>query len=227
MRIAFLVSLLALAATPSALAQDEIPREIQLAEAEVAGWRLDAWIETDTVTYPDGPLPVIGSVVCLMEHEKGLLEIRLYNLGGVSLHLRDGEHEASEITSLQLGDTTWEYRESWTEADRQFADVDYPPPRVVEPCGGRKGHDIILYGCGVAKASAPRVRRSADEPWLGLTTLANELYRAPSIRIGYGPGDAGEEETREVEVPLDGLKQATAWCETTFQSDAARRLRAG
>lgn len=228
MRLAIPVALLALAATPGALAQDEIPREIELAEAEVAGWWLDAWIETDSVTYPGRALPVIGAVVCLMEHEQGLLEIRLYNLGGVSLHLRDGEQEASEITSLQLGDTTWEYRESWTNADREFLDVDYPPPPTSEPCGGFKGHDIILYGCPrVAKASAPRVRRSADEPWLGVSTLANELFRARSLRIGYRSDEAAEGETREVEVSLDGLEQATAWCQATLQSDAARRLRPG
>ena len=52
MRTLIPIALLAVVATPGALAADEIPREIGLAETEIAGWGLVAGIDVDRASYP-------------------------------------------------------------------------------------------------------------------------------------------------------------------------------
>jgi hypothetical protein len=217
------IALLALAATPDAPAAEAIPRTIDLAEAELSGWSLRAWVDVDRIDYPDGELPMIAAVGCEMEQVDGSLWLRLYSDSGVGLSFRDGEFDTRQITAVRIGETVWEYRED--PPDREFIDVEYPrpdpePPRQARDAGAR----IMVDTQPEVKVAAPRVRRSAGEPWFPLPTLVNELFETRSLHLTYSTEDEPAE-TREVEVSLAGLDQAQAWCEQQLRSDAARRFR--
>jgi hypothetical protein len=218
------IALLALAATPDALAADAIPRTVNLAETELAGWHLRAWIDVDRVPFPDEDLPMIAAVGCELEQVDGTLWLRMYN-AGAGLSFLDGEFDTGQITAVRIGDTVWEYRED--PPAREFLDVEYPEPPP-EPLREVRGPHvkIMVESYGEVKVTAPRVRRSADQPWFPLVTLVNELFDARSLHLTYRSED-NPTETREVEVSLAGLDQAQAWCEQQLRSDAARRFHPG
>jgi hypothetical protein len=199
-----------------------LPGEFDIGESSVEGWEVRAWTDVDRSETP----PVIRDIVCQIE--KDGLELSISHYGGSRFVLTDwDEHDAHDARRIAFDDAVWEYHwRPWDPASVQFADVPYPPPPPPpdETCG-LGGHNLILYGCTHVEAGARLVRRTAEEPWMWLDSLTNELMRAHRMRIGYRPADGEEGEMTWKEVPLAGLDQAIAWCRANMATDAARTLR--
>lgn len=227
MRGALAIAAGVLLLSPTGLAAEAVPGQVNLGDTAIAGWLATAWIN---VGRSDDP-PVIDNVLCEIEAEDRPIRFTTTRDGGLWLQFTDGDDlNPREIRFLKIGGTTWEYRHHVFEwGEDHFADVDYPPPPPPpEPCGGLQGHDIILYGCSQAIEGVSRlVRRSAADPWLGLDTLANELLEAKAVRIVYHAEHAdAADPLRETEVSLQGLREALAWCDEITNSEAAKRLHA-
>ena len=199
-----------------------VPGEFDIAESNVEGWAVWAWTDVDRSEAPT----VIRDIACKIE--KDGLELAISHYGGSRLVLTDLDgHDAHDAHQIAFDDATWEYLwRPWDPASVQFADVSYPPPPPPpDPNCGLRGHNLILYGCTQVEAGARLVRRTAEEPWMGLDSLTNELMRAHTMRIGYRPSDGEGREIVWKEVPLAGLDRAISWCRTAMATDAARTLR--
>ena len=202
---------------------ERIPREVELGETEVASWQVHSWI----VVNRSEDLPLIDSVACELEREG--IRLQTFRFGGIEI-IPEGadEFDAHEMRAIALDQTVWEYRfRQWNPLDDRFADVAYPPlPEPIDRCAGLSSHYIIHYGCGTpVEIGARQVRGAPHEPWLHVSTLANELLGARHLRLGYRAEGAVEQiPLHWVEVPLDGLAEARAWCDSAMNSEAARRL---
>lgn len=206
-----------LALTPGAVAED-VPDEILVAETVRGEWRADAWINVDHID----ELPVIGRRECNVANEQPAFILLIRTGSGLSVDLDHAEFDTAAITSVELDDATWQYREwSWDESTYAFVDVDYPPP----PPPPEPQRCSIHGGCPTAirRTPAREVRRSAAEPWFPLATLVNEMVHARTLRFHYRD-ETGE--ALQAEMSLDGFGEVLAWCDATLWSDAARRLNA-
>ena len=215
-------ALVAAQATP-APPPERIPGVVRLGEAEVAGWHVNA----RTVVSLREALPLIAEVTCDLDRDG--VRLRTWRFGGIDI-IPDGadEFDAHEIRAIALDQNVWEYRwREWSPLEERFADVDYPPlPAPVDPCAGLGRRYIIHHGCPRPTDIGDRLVRGAPhEPWLHVSTLANELLGARNLRLGYRAAGAVEQiPLHWIEVPLDGLAEARAWCDSAMTSEAARRL---
>ena len=218
MRTLFAATALVLALSSQAVAED-IPREIHLAETVIGGWKADAWIDVDHI----GELPVIGSRQCDIENEQQAFTLRVSFGNGVSIDLDDADFDTTRISSVEIDDRTWQYREwTWEPSTYQFVDVEYPAPSAPSP----DDRCSIHGGCQSAIRVIParEVRRGAEEPWLPLSILVDEMARAQTLRFHYRHEAGGE---RQAELSLDGMAEIMTWCDSTLWSEAARHLKQG
>ena len=216
MRTFIAATALLLALSPQALAED-IPREIYIAETVIGDWMADAWIDVDHID----ELPVIGSRHCDIENEQQAFTLAISSGSGLSIDLQDADFDTKSITSVQLDDTTWQYREwTWEPSTYHFVDVEYPAPPPPSPPDRCSIHE----GCRMAARVIParEVRRGAEDPWLPLAILVNEMVHARTLRFQYLDEAGG---TRQAELSLDGLTEIMTWCDSTMWSEAARHLK--
>jgi hypothetical protein len=210
----FVATLLALATQP--LADSHPERECTLAEAQIGDWELWARMEIDQ----SGAQPVIQDIVC--EMERSWLELTTGIVGGLRVTLENNDaFRRRDVRAIGLGEIIWEYRWRSSEAAAwRFADVAYPAQPVIDtPC------DSIHGTCMVVENGTPLIRRSAGEPWLPLDTLGNELLRARTLRVGVTDHPADDRAAlRWIELPLDTLPEALAWCQAAMRADGVRRL---
>lgn len=222
---AFAAAQPAAAATPP----EDLPRRVIFARTRQDGWRLEAKTEVDAVA----GLPIIESAYC--EIKRGGLAITTWLDAGLWIRLGDTSvrpdlgFQPDNIRLVALDDTVWTYR--WRRvgyADDHFRNIAYPPPP--DPCGGRRGHSIILYGCNSALSSNRAMRRRAGRPWLAPELLANEFLGARMLRIGFQDPEGPERSAGPLlwaEIPLTGLDRAIAWCRGALASEGARRFHGG
>ena len=210
----FAATLLAL--TTQSLAAPLPERERTLGEARIGDWELWAMMQIDH----SGAQPIIQDVVCDMERRG--LKLTTGIVGGLRVTLQDNDaFQSRNVRAIGLGDIVWEYRwKSYEPAEWQFADVAYPVRPVIDtPC------DSIHGGCRIVENGAPLVRRSAREPWLPLDTLGNELLSARTLRVGVTDHrDHDRAALHWIEISLDDLPEAIAWCQAAMQADGGRRL---
>lgn len=209
----------------------ELPRQVIFARTRQDGWRIEAITGVDEV----GGLPMIGGRYC--EIVRSGLKLTTWRDGGLWILLADNSVEPSldfsshHLRRILLDGDSWDYRAirgAWS--DRQFVNVTYrPPPR--SDCGGRRGHDIILYGCPrTVESYTHSVRRGPGRPWLGPGTLTGALLRADRLRLGFQDQDGEGRPTGAMmwaEIPLTGLDRAIAWCRSALTSEAAQRFHNG
>jgi hypothetical protein len=210
----FVATLLALATQP--LADSHPERERTLAEAQIGDWELWARMDIDQ----SGAPPVIQDIVCEMKRRG--LGLATGIVGGLRMTLKTNDaFDKRDVRAIGLGDIVWEYRwKSYEAAEWQFADVAYPVQPVIDtPC------DSIHGTCMVVENGAALVRRSAGEPWLPLDTLGNELLRARTLRVGVTDHPADDRAAlRWIELPLDTLPEALAWCQAAMRAEGGHRL---
>ncbi len=210
----FAAALLALATQAP---EDPLPeRERTLGEARIGDWEVWAMMNIDH----SGPQPVIQDIVCDMEHRG--LKLTTGIVGGLRIYFENYDaFQRRDVRAIGLGDSVWEYRwKSYEPSEWQFSDVVYPARPVIDaPCDGIHGN------CMVVENGTPLIRRSAGEPWLSVDTLANEVLRATTLRVGVQDHFADDPAAiRWVELSLDGLSAALAWCQTAMRADGGRRL---
>lgn len=210
----FVATLLALATQP--LADPHPERERTLAETQLGDWELWARMDIDH----SGAQPVIQDIVCEMDRRG--LRLATGIVGGLRVTLKTNDaFNKRDVRAIGLGDIVWEYRWRSSEpAEWQFADVAYPARPVIDtPC------DSIHGTCMVVENGTPLIRRSAGEPWLLLDTLANELLRARTLRVGVADRPADDQAAlRWVELSLDGLPEGLAWCQAAMRAEGGHRL---
>ncbi|HEV7658535.1 MAG TPA: hypothetical protein VGO55_01695 [Allosphingosinicella sp.] len=217
------------AAAPAPPAQRErLPREVIFARARQNGWRLEAKTEVDDV----GGFPIIENAYC--EIKRSGLAITTWGDSGLWVRFGDTSVEPGlgfrdrHMKRIALDNVVWDYRWSPSSYDRShFRNVIYPP--LPDPCGGRRGHDIILYGCGGNVTSFSQgIRRRAGRPWLAPELLGNEFLGARRLRIGFqDPDGDGRGPMLWAEIPLTGLREAIRWCRGALASEGARRFHGG
>jgi hypothetical protein len=218
------------AAAPAPPARRErLPRHVIFARTRQNGWRLEAITDVDDV----GGFPIIESAYC--EIKRSGLAITTWGDAGLWVRFGDTTVEPGlgfrdrDIKRIAFDDVVWDYR--WSPAaydSNQFRNIAYPP--LPDPCGGRRGHDIILYGCGGEVTSfSLAIRRRAGRPWLAPELLGNEFLGARRLRIGFQDPDHshGRGPILWAEIPLTGLREAIGWCRGALASDAARRFNGG
>jgi hypothetical protein len=228
-----LLAAAALAAAQPATAPappEDLPRRVIFARTRQDGWRLEAKTDIDEVA----GLPIIESAYCEMKRS-GLsvttwIDAGLWIRFGDSAVEPDLDFRPENIRRIGLDDRIWEYRSVRTGYDRdQFRNIAYPPPP--DPCGGRRGHNLILYGCPIGVISSDQgIRRRAGRPWLAPELLANDFLRARTLRIGFQDPEAPEGRAGPMlwaEIPLTGLTRAIAWCRGVLASEGARRFHGG
>jgi hypothetical protein len=208
---------------------EDLPRRVIFARTRQDGWRLEAKTEVDAVA----GLPIIESAYC--EMKRSGLAITTWLDAGLWIQLGDTSvgpglgFQPENIRLIAIDDAVWEYR--WRRvgyADDHFRNIAYPPPP--DPCGGRRGHSVILYGCNSAVSSNRAMRRRPGRPWLAPELLANEFLGARMLRIGFRDPEAPDGRAGPLlwaEITLTGLGPAIAWCRGALGSEAAQRFHGG
>ena len=216
---------------PAPAPAPRLPLHVTFARAMVGPWEVEARSLVDDSTR----LPLLAGMEC--EMKRSGISLRTWPDGGLRLRIESGldpdlDFEEADLRAIALDRAIWEYR--WIDSSAtndHFIDVVYPPPPPPpDPCGGRRGHDIILYGCPQTVRSGYTIVRRPGGPSLPPDTLANELLGTRMLRIGFL--DRDREEGAEgpllwAEVPLAGLAEARAWCVQAFASDRARLFHGG
>jgi hypothetical protein len=228
----FLLAAILAAAQPATASAppEDLPRRVVFARTWLDGWRIEAKTDVDTV----GGFPIIENAYC--EMKRSGLAITTWLDAGLWIRLGDDsvepdlEFRPENIRRIGLDDRIWEYHWVRTGYDRdQFLNIAYPPPP--DPCGGRRGHSVILYGCpGGVVSFNQGIRRRAGQPWLARELLANHFLRARMLRIGFQDPEQPEGRAGPLlwaEIPLTGLARAIAWCRGELRSEGARRLHGG
>lgn len=219
------------AAAPAPTPAAELPAQVVFARTRQDGWRIEAITGVDEV----GGLPMIAGSYC--EIVRSGLKLTTWREAGLWAILADNsvdptlDFSSHHIRRVVLDGESWDYRAirgAW--GDRQFVNLTYPPPPRND-CGGRRGHDVILYGCPQTVHSySHSLRRGPGRPWLGPGTLSSALLRAGRLRIGFQEQDGEGRPTGALmwaEIPLTGLDRAIAWCRSALESEAARRFHGG
>jgi hypothetical protein len=221
MPLSALIALLLGTAPPGPPERPDAPPRLELGEATVGGWSVQAWTEVNREPDP----PEVQNVACEMERD--WLQLRSFELGGLAISFGRGAFDSHRIRRLVIDRVQWEYR--WvagTEATRHFTDLVYP--RLPEPPSncGLTGHAAILYGpCIPIEYGARQVRRPGTPHWFFLDVVAPDLVAARSLRVGYrDEDDPPAAPLHWKSLSLSGLDRALAWCRAAVTSARARRL---
>jgi hypothetical protein len=187
---AVLAALLA-GAVPTALP------ELPVAQARIGPWR------TSVLTYVDlgETPPTIANIKCTIRRRG--FSLRLGRYGEAEL-LFGGDGTGFSIIgikALRIDSAQWEARLIPLPVAERYADVEYSG-----------GHPMTL--------GAPDwyvgVRRGEGEPWLHLSTLADEVAEGRALEVEHDGGT--------FRLSLAGLTEALRWCTSTMESERARRF---
>jgi hypothetical protein len=222
--IAILLAL-ALAAAPRADYPPPRPdREVTFARGSQGGWSMEGRTTVDE-GYPGRPgspgtEPTIRDMFCMVRRNG--ISVSILRGGGLGLGIearvaengRERRLRAFDLRAFVLDGATWEvHTRSPNDFTVRFTDVAYPRPEL----GPSHGQDQHLG-----------VRRPPGNVWLHIGTLADDLLRARTLRLGFredvADPEAWDNPVIWIDVPLDGLADALSWCRRAMASPNALRL---
>lgn len=217
----------ALAAADPAAAAAAVPHFVTIDETVLNGWELKA----ETYVEEFMSRPQIGGTYC--DAKRNGLSLRAFRDGGFSMMVRgthpddeDGEDFGfTNVEALVIDGVRYEARWGGRDPPFRFTDVDYPPPARPDPVPPGILLSVVpemkvLYGFLL-------VRRPGEVEYYGLDALVDEMLRARRLRIAFRRStyDHGTEGPQLwVDVPLQGLAPALAWCRKAMASPRALLL---